>query len=124
MTTAVMTSTEVRVAWDQFGSKQCLLFTFPEQLDTEAATEAIRIWREARAERPGEKIILVWDCRIMKGYDSQARRDWQAAMGEMKAEIEEVWLVSGSSFVRMGAGLMGRAVNLPIRTANTLHEVK
>ena len=38
---------------------------------------AIKIWREAFASKHDEKIVIIWDCTEMKGYDTGSRDRWQ-----------------------------------------------
>lgn len=114
-----MDGEQVLVAWEGQGGGKRLGFRFPAELTTEAATEAIRMWREAVESTGREPVTLVWDCRIMKGYSSDARRAWQDALQEMKIRTGTVWLVSGSPFVRLGAMLMGKALSIEIKSVDS-----
>lgn len=109
----------VDVAWETHGGRKCLAFRFPQELTVGAADAAIQAWRSELRTAGREPLTLVWDCRRMKGYDSQARRAWQDALQEMKGRIASVWLVSGSPFVRLGAMLMGKALSIEIKSVES-----
>jgi hypothetical protein len=113
-----MDSERVEVFLAQHGGKKCLEFRFPQELTVAAAEAAIREWRSEIGAMGTEPLTVVWDCRRMKGYDSQARRVWQDALQELKARIGTIWMVSGSPFVRLGAMLMGKALSIEIRSVD------
>lgn len=114
-----MSTDRVAVKWERRGSGQALEFEFPEELTLAAAEEALRTWRKELEAAGQERVTVVWDCRRMKGYDSQARKVWQDALQELKSRIGTVWMVSGSSFVRLGAMLMGKALSIEIRSVDS-----
>ena len=114
-----MSKGSVRVTWESRGTGKALQFEFPEELTLAAAEEALRAWRKELDAAGGAPVTIVWDCRRMKGYDSQARKVWQDALQELKSRIGTVWLVSGSSFVRLGAMLMGKALSIEIRSVDS-----
>jgi hypothetical protein len=118
-----MEAERVKVVWEVRGSRKCLEFRFPQELTSAAAEEAIRAWRAELGSAGTAPLTIVWDCRRMKGYDSQARRIWQDALQEMKGRIATVWLVSGSPFVRLGAMLMGKALSIEIKSVESLERI-
>ena len=79
--------------------------------------------KEEIEELPDNSIILIWDCRKMKGYDSDARVKWTDAIKEMKAQIETIWLIADSSLIKMGAALMGMVASINIKTIRSEDEM-
>src|SRR4030042_4176091 len=95
-----------QIEWQQIQNKNCLRFTFIGDLNEKKAIDAIRIWKEEFTAKAGEKIILIWDCKEMTGYEPKARIHWQAALKELKNRIESIWLIKNSRIVKFGAMIM------------------
>jgi len=112
-----------RIEWSQKSEKQCLKFTFGERLTAKEAEAAIGEWRKVFQNIPNNLIILIWDCRKMKGYDSDARVKWTDAIKEMKSQIDTIWLIADSSFIKMGAAVMGMVTSLNIKTIRSESEM-
>ena len=104
-----------RIEWCENSGKQCLKFTFAEMLTTQEAEAAIVEWRKAFQTKMDTSIILIWDCRNMKGYDSDARAQWTDALKEMKSQIDTIWLISASSYIKIGASVMGFFSSMDIK---------
>lgn len=118
-----MKSENPRIDWAAVSARQCLRFTFGERLTTREAELAIAEWREAFLSKKDEAIILIWDCRKMKGYDSAARSIWTDALKEMKPQIDTIWLITDSTVVRMGAYVMGMLTSLNIKVVASETEI-
>jgi len=112
-----------RIEWYEKSGKQCLKFTFAEMLTTQEAEAAIVEWRKAFQSKMDTSIILIWDCRKMKGYDSDARAQWTDALKEMKSQIDTIWLISASSYIKIGASVMGFFSSMDIKPIGCESEI-
>jgi hypothetical protein len=111
-----MKSENPSLEWFRKANKNCLKFTFKEKLTEKNAEIAIEEWRKIFQVMGIEPIVLIWDCREMKGYEGAVRSKWTEALKEMKSGIDTIWLISGSSMIRMGASVMGMITSLKIKT--------
>ena len=111
------------VEWSNITGDQCLRFEFGEQLTELDAVNAIAEWKEAFESKPGQKVCLIWDCRKMRGYETGARTQWTAALKEMKPQIGKVWLISESTFIRMGGAVMAMFTSLEIKPVSSESEI-
>jgi len=118
-----MKSDTPRIEWSEKSSKQCLQFTFGQALSEREAKIAIAEWKAAFRSKTNDSIILIWDCRKMKGYESPARAKWTDALKEMKSQIATIWLISDSAIIRMGASVMGMVSSLNIKSINSESEI-
>lgn len=100
-----------------------LRFTFGESFSHDDATIAISQWREAFASRPGEMITLIWDCTAMKDYHGSAKSIWTASLRDFDDQIEMIWMISGSSLVRIGATFMARMAQIPFKSVRSEAEI-
>ncbi len=114
----------LKIEWVRKNQKKYLKFTFNEKLTVEDASIAIEKWQSFFNESPNEKIILIWDCLKMTGYDSAARMKWQTALKEMKKQIDSIWLISSSSLIKMGASFMSVFSSYPINVVSSENEIK
>jgi len=111
------------IFWFEKSGKQCLRFDFGEQLTESEAGAAIIKWREAFESKKGQKIVLIWNCTGMRGYETGARTLWTSALKEMKSQIAQIWLISDSTFIRMGASVMGVFSSLDINSVGIEDEI-
>jgi len=114
----------LKIEWVNKSQKRCLKFTFNEKLTVEDATSIIEKWQNHFKEFPKEKIIIIWDCIKMTGYDSSARTKWQSALKEMKEQIDSIWLITNSSLIKMGASFISVFASYPINVVNSENEIK
>ena len=118
-----MKSVNPKIEWSKKSQKDCLRFTFGEKLTGKEAEIAIEEWREAFQSKSDKSIILIWDCRKMKGYDSNARVKWTVALKEMKRQIDTIWLITDSHLVKIGAAVMGVLSSINIKIVNSESEM-
>ena len=97
---------------------------FGEKLTANEARVAIEEWREAFASKIGQSVILIWDCRKMKGYESEARTIWTGALKEMKSQIATIWLISDSTIIKMGASVMGMLCSIKIKAVSSENDIE
>ncbi len=69
-------------------------------------------------------MVLVWHCLKMKGYDTEARTQWTNALRELRPQIDAIWLVTDSKFIKMGATVMGMVSSLEIHTVKSTTELE
>ncbi len=112
-----------RIEWKNNPNKKCLKFIFNDKLSEQDAVSAIEKWRKSFKSYPGEKVVLIWDCLNMKGYESGARNLWQSALKEMKGQIDSIWLITNSGFIRMGASVMSVFASYPIKVVDSENAV-
>lgn len=107
---------------EKFG-KNYLKFTFYSKLKKYEAAEAIKIWDEYFWKNSDQKIIIIWQCLKITGYEKGAREIWQKALKKMSDRIEEIWVITNSSVIRMGASLISLFVEYPIKIVSTENEI-
>jgi hypothetical protein len=111
------------IEWQDVEETSCLKFTFQGELDDASSGYAIEQWQKEFDKKPDEKICLIWDCQQMTGYDPGARHKWQTALRRMKGQIKNIWLISNSNIIRMGAMLMNTFTHLDIHIVRTEEEL-
>ncbi len=104
-------------------NKSCLQFHFVGYLSDEIALSAIENWKGHMQGQSASKICLIYNCNDMKGFDTNARKNWQAAMGSFKNQIDEIWVVCDNLFIMTAAKTMGLLTGLPIKVCRTLDAV-
>ena len=112
-----------QIVWDNQRGVPCLRFVFTEHLTEQAARAAIAEWRRAFDAVPMGRITLIWDCREMRGYDSEARALWQQTLKELKQRIGPIWLITDSALIRMGASVMSLFSSLTIKPVRSESEI-
>ena len=118
-----MLSENPKIEWTQKSGKACLKFVFGEKLTLKEAEIAIHEWRDAFQSQNDAAIILIWDYRKMKGYETEARGKWTDALKEMKSQIDTIWLITESMVIKMGASVMGMLTPLNIKTVRSENEI-
>ena len=119
-----MESDNPKLEWLIIKEKECLKFTFTDVLTEQLAITAVDNWKRAFASKPDEKIILIWHCLDMEGYENKARSQWQKALKEMKSQIDCIWLVNESNIIRMGASIMSLFASFEIKVVSSENEIK
>ena len=119
-----MKNSSPRVEWWSHSGRECLKFTFGETLSAMGAEIAIVQWEMAFESAAHKPVVLIWDCRVMKGYDSEARTKWTKALKEMKADIGAIWLITSSTRIKMGAAVMGMLSSIKIHTISSEDQIK
>lgn len=112
-----------KIEWLQKPGKECLKFTFKGKLTEQMATTSIKKWQEAFRSKPGKKIILIWDCMEMDGYDPAARDLWQNALKAMKDQFDIVWLITDSGFIKIGASIMSGFISFKLNIVSSMSEI-
>lgn len=111
------------IEWSETSGKLCLKFTFEENLTLDEADVAIAEWKRCFREKADKPIVLIWDCRKMRRYETAARDRWTDAMKEMNKDIESIWLITDNFFIRFGAFVMGTLCSIKIHVINSEDEI-
>ena len=111
------------IEWFQKSGKECLKFTFKGRLTEQMAITAINKWQEAFKSKAGKKIVLVWDCMEMEGYDPEARNQWQTALKSMQDQFDTVWLITHSGIIKMGALIMSQFTSFKLNIVSSMSEI-
>jgi hypothetical protein len=111
------------IEWTETSGKECLKFTFEENLTEADAVEAITEWKRCFSEKTDKPLVLIWDCRKMRRYDTAARDRWTEALKEMRKDIESIWLITDNLFIRFGAFIMGTICAIKINVIHSEDEI-
>ena len=98
-------------------------FIFGERLTEKEAVIAIQEWKAAFQSKMDESIVLIWDCKQMRGYENNARAHWIIALKEMKSQIDSIWLITDSAVIKLGAAIMGSLTSQTIKAVSCESEV-
>ncbi len=71
-------------------NEDCLKFTFNGKFSEEQAISGSTEWRTLFQNTGEDKSILVWDCKDMTGFDSNARSIWLKAIKDDKMDWHHV----------------------------------
>ncbi len=112
----------MEIKWLDKNGKKYLYFLFEEHLTEQSAKEGIQNWGMHFAGT-SNKISIIWDCTVMKGYDTQARVTWNDALKKMQNSIEVIWLISTSPLIRMGASIMSMLMPFKIIPVSSEREI-
>lgn len=106
------------------GSKDFLQFDFEGDLKETIALDSIQQWKDEMSKLlPGQKINLIFNCRKMSGFETEARKHWQETMKLFKGQISDVWVVSENIFIRTAAKTMGLLTGFNMKACNSVSEV-
>ena len=103
--------------------KPCLKFLFKGLLQEKDALLAIEEWKAYFQSKPMEKIVLIWECQEMKGYDTASRTAWQNTLNELKPQIENIWLITTSKLIKLGAQIMSVFTSLNIKVVESEEQI-
>lgn len=105
-------------------NKHFLEFDFPPFLTKLMAEETIPLWKEMYKKiNAGEKADLIFNCEVMTGFETEARRLWQAALKELRPQTGEIWIVSDNLFILGAAKTMGLLSGFAIKVTRSMSEV-
>jgi hypothetical protein len=112
-----------KIEWKSINGIDCLMFTFTGTLTFESALTAVADWKNHFSTRSGQKIVMVWQCSKMHGYESEARRQWQHTLKILENQIDDVWLISDSLIIQTGAKLMALFAKFNLKVVGHENEV-
>ena len=70
-----------------------------------------------------EKIVIIWQCLEMEGYEAMARTTWQTAIKKLKSNIEAIWLITNSRVIKAGASIMSFFTSYDIKVVKSEQEI-
>ncbi len=103
--------------------KNYFKFIFNGRLESADADTAIIKWKEIFSETTDKKYIIIWDCLRMQGYGHEARVKWQAALSEMKNQIDYIWIITQSKMFKMGASVMTLLTDIKLKVVTSEEEI-
>ncbi|WP_276371148.1 hypothetical protein [Chryseolinea sp. H1M3-3] len=101
--------------------KTYIQFCFKGHLNIDAAARAITTWKELMDD-PASK-NLIYDCTEMTGFDTEARKLWQATMSDCKKQIGNIWIISSNIFILGAAKTMGLLTGFHIKVAKSSDDI-
>ncbi len=115
----------VNVKWVETSEKKCLKLTIHGHLSDKNAFEAVSKWKEELSTnlKSGEKANIICNCLNMTGYDTNARKQWQQTISDLKSQVEYIWIISDNKNFRTAAKTMGFLTKFKIKTANSESEI-
>lgn len=114
---------QVTVIKQNINSQSVVLFYFPEFLQEESATEAVKKWQAIFNDYPNQKFTLVWDCSKMQNYRAGARKIWQQTLVELKDQIDRVYVISPSATIKAGVYLMNSFTSYNFKIISSLRDL-
>lgn len=116
---------EVVISWHQQKNKRYLKFLFNGSFTEAQATPAIEKWKkELKTISSGEKIDLIWNCLKMSKYSAGAAKIWKDAMSELNPKIDQIWLISSNTFIRMGARTVTFLLPINLKVVSSEYEIQ
>ena len=73
--------------------------------------------------KPHQKTNIVWDCLGMTGFDPKVKNMWQQTLKELSPQIENIWVISANSIIRLAATTMGMLSRYSIKAVNSELEI-
>ena len=107
------------IEWRRIQGADCLYFTFCDEFKDDQAGPAVEVWRRALDASSAEKTNIVWNCLGMTGYEPGARSKWQKALNAMKERTGDIWVITDSKVIGMGAMLINTSTHLEIRVVKS-----
>jgi hypothetical protein len=88
-----------------------LRMAFEGRLSLSEARSSAAACAELLAKGPHD---VVWDLRLMQGYDVLAPIVWQRALRPWIGNVRSLGVVGGNSFVRLGATALASALGIAV----------
>jgi hypothetical protein len=115
---------EVKIGVRTINGKVYLQFDFPSHFDEKMADAAIQQWKSEKGKAlKNGKVDLIFNCTGMTGFDTEARRMWQATLKELKGETGEIWVVCENIFILGAAKTMGILAGFHLKVTRSINEI-
>lgn len=118
----IETANRVKVFECVKNDRPYIQFDFTGHLDERSAVQAIAEWKLHMGG--ASKKNLIYNCHEMSGFDSSARKMWQATMGEFKQKIGSIWIISSNILILGAAKTMGILTGFSIKVAKSMDDIK
>lgn len=117
------------INWKEINGVSCLYFQFGEILRVSSAEKGIARWNKLTERRINEqsnndKLIVIWDCLLMKNYETKARVAWQKNLKAQRDTIDTIWLITTSPLVLAGAEIISFFSSFTIKTVASVKELE
>jgi hypothetical protein len=121
-----MATSSVNIHHLSRNNKACLQFDFIGHLDQSTADKTIKQWKTEIEilRQTSSKINLIYNCASMTGFDTNARKNWQATMKEFQSYTNTIWIVSDNIFILGAAKTMGVLTSYTIKAVRSLEDIK
>lgn len=118
-------ASDVTIHLTRKNNKPFLQFDFQGHLDEPTAIKAINEWKKevANLQPANTKVNLIYNCILMTGFDTAARKKWQETMKELRPHTDVIWIVSDNIFIIGAAKTMGALTRYTIKSARSLQDV-
>ena len=110
------------IEWRSMKDHRYLVLHFDGHFSAENARSAISTI-SSMVRMTEQKIIMVWECTGMAGFDIAAREAWQLFIKDISSKIEKIHLVSNKLVIRSGAVVVGIFAGIKISSWATLDEL-
>lgn len=107
------------IEWRKINDKECLFFIFKGTLTQLQAKNAVGEWNNLFESNNDRKIVLVWHCLEMAGYEPAARMIWQDTIKKHKKQIASIWLVANSTLIMAGAKIISLFTSFDIKVVRS-----
>lgn len=124
LNTSVGAQSGVTVSTLEINGKNAIKFVFQGQFTAKSAASAIDQWKKVIQKlESGTKVMCIWECHAMTGYEPDARFAWQKAMKECQGNTESIWVVTKSKLIKAGAMILVAFTNHPIKVVSSESEI-
>jgi hypothetical protein len=111
-----------KIEWQSMKNHRYLVLHFDGHFSAENARNAISTI-SSMIRMTEEKIIMVWECTGMAGFDTAARESWSIFMRDIKSKIDKIHLISNKIVIRSGAVVVGIFAGIRIASWATWDEL-
>jgi hypothetical protein len=109
--------------WSVIDSRLGIVITCRGHDKQRRAAAAVTHFRRLALARTGSYTVIA-DLREMTGYESVSRQLWQEAFRAERLRIQRLVLVGAqSTFIRMGASVVGAFAGVPVRFVDSWADV-
>lgn len=113
------------INWRTINGVRCLYFKFDGVLRINTANRGINRWNNLMTrEQENQQHIMVWDCTLMKNYETNARIAWQKNLKKQRGKIVTIWLITNSAIVQAGAEMLSFFTSYTIKTVKSIEELE
>jgi hypothetical protein len=110
--------------WSVNDSRLGIVITCRGHDKSRSAAAAAQTFRQLALARNGSYTVVA-DLREMTGYESHSRQLWQEALRAERMRIRRLILVGAqSTFIRMGAAVVGAFAGVPVRFVERWDEIE